>query len=91
MGQESDVSCVLMLEEAPSSTEIMQIDEVVAAGYNGPLYLVMQKHGLIFYRWYADGNTGQCSGAPSLMCADVGSFTQEYRDDTDSRPGGCCP
>ena len=23
------------------------------------------------------------------MCADVGSFTQEYRDDTDLRGGGC--
>jgi len=42
------------------------------------------------YRWYADGNGGQCGGgAPRFMCASVGSFTQEYSDDTDGRPGGC--
>ena len=42
------------------------------------------------YRWFADGSAGQCGGgAPRSMCADVGSFTQEYRDDTDSRGGGC--
>ena len=44
----------------------------------------------ICYRWYADGDGGQCGGgAPKLLCANVGSFTQEYRDDTDSRSGGC--
>ena len=42
------------------------------------------------YRWYADGNGGQCGGgAPREMCASVGSYTQEYRDDTDNRGGGC--
>ena len=44
----------------------------------------------ICYRWYADGDGGQCGGgAPSEMCAAVGSFTSEYRDDTDNRSGGC--
>ena len=44
----------------------------------------------VCYRWYADGDSGQCGGgAPTSMCASVGKFTQEYRDDTDSRGGGC--
>ena len=44
----------------------------------------------ICYRWYADGNGGQCGGgAPQEMCAPIGSYTQEYRDDTDNRSGGC--
>ena len=44
----------------------------------------------ICYRWYADGNGGQCGGgAAQLLCASVGSYTAEYRDDTDNRGGGC--
>ena len=44
----------------------------------------------ICYRWYADGNGGQCgAGAPASQCASIGDFTQEYRDDTDGRSGGC--
>ena len=44
----------------------------------------------ICYRWYADGNSGQCGGgAATELCATVGHFTSEYRDDTDGRGGGC--
>ena len=44
----------------------------------------------ICYRWYADGDGGQCGGgADELLCALVGSYTPEYRDDTDNRGGGC--
>ena len=44
----------------------------------------------ICYHWYADGDGGQYGGgAPTLICASVGSFTREYRDDTDNRRGGC--
>jgi len=44
----------------------------------------------ICYRWYADDDGGQCGGgAPKLICASVGKFTQEYTDDTDGRFGGC--
>ena len=44
----------------------------------------------ICYRWYADGDGGQCrGGAPKEMFAPVGTFTQEYRDDMDGRSGGC--
>ena len=44
----------------------------------------------ICYRWYADGDGGQCGGgADKLLCAEVGSYTPEYRDDTDNRGGGC--
>ena len=42
------------------------------------------------YRWYPDGDGGQCGGgAPREMCASVGSYTQYYRDDSDRRGGGC--
>ena len=48
------------------------------------------KNVQICYRWYADGNSGQCGGgAPASQCASIGKFTQEYRDDTDRRSGGC--
>ena len=44
----------------------------------------------VCYRWYADGNGGQCgAGAPAESCASVGSYTSVYRDDTDGRSGGC--
>ena len=45
----------------------------------------------ICYRWYADGNGGQCGleASEDIVCAHVGSFTAEYRDDTDDRGGGC--
>lgn len=44
----------------------------------------------ICYRWYADGDGGQCGGgAATELCAAVGHFTSEYRDDTDRRSGGC--
>ena len=44
----------------------------------------------VCYRWYADGDGGQCGGgAPAQMCAHVGTYTPEYRDDTDGRGGGC--
>lgn len=34
---------------------------------------------------YADGDDGQCGGgAAQLLCASVGSYTAEYRDDTDN-------
>ena len=47
-------------------------------------------HVQLCYTWYADGNAGQCGGgAPTEMCAQVGSFTEKYRDDTDGRSGGC--
>ena len=39
----------------------------------------------ICYRWYADGNGGQCGGgAAQLLCAPIGSYTAEYRDDIDN-------
>lgn len=47
----------------------------------------------VCYRWYADGDGGQCGGgAAQTLCAAVGSYTAEYRDDTDRRSGGrgCC-
>ncbi|RWS10239.1 perivitellin-2 67 kDa subunit-like protein, partial [Dinothrombium tinctorium] len=44
----------------------------------------------ICFRWKADGNSGQCGGgAPRETCSYVGSYTREYLDDTDNRPGGC--
>uniref|UniRef100_T1J0Y8 LNR domain-containing protein n=1 Tax=Strigamia maritima TaxID=126957 RepID=T1J0Y8_STRMM len=48
------------------------------------------KQTSICYRWFADGDGGQCgAGAPAESCAPLGSFTAVYRDDTDGRPGGC--
>jgi len=44
----------------------------------------------ICYRWYPDGDGGQCGGGVSRhLCANVNDFTQYYRDDTDRRGGGC--
>ncbi|XP_028408379.1 perivitellin-2 67 kDa subunit-like [Dendronephthya gigantea] len=44
----------------------------------------------ICYRWYPDGDGGQCGGgAARLLCARVGYHTPVYVDDTDSRSGGC--
>ena len=45
MGQENLVSCVLTLDKTLSSTEMIQITEVVAAGCNGALFLLVQQHG----------------------------------------------
>ncbi|XP_064650343.1 perivitellin-2 67 kDa subunit-like [Lineus longissimus] len=42
------------------------------------------------YKWYADGDGGQCGGGVgTLLCANVNGMTQYYRDDTDRRGGGC--
>ena len=44
----------------------------------------------ICYQWFADGDGGQCGGgADHILCAGVGNFTAEYRDNTDNRAGGC--
>ncbi|XP_005112978.1 perivitellin-2 67 kDa subunit [Aplysia californica] len=44
----------------------------------------------ICYRWYPDGNGGQCGGgARRELCAGINGFSGEYRDDTDNRGGGC--
>ncbi|RUS72664.1 hypothetical protein EGW08_019573 [Elysia chlorotica] len=44
----------------------------------------------VCYRWYPDGDGGQCGGGASrLLCAAVNQFSPEYRDDTDRRGGGC--
>merc|ERR1719204_1805940 len=44
----------------------------------------------ICYRWYPDGDGGQCGGGVSRhLCANVNNFTAYYRDDTDRRGGGC--
>ncbi|XP_070543114.1 perivitellin-2 67 kDa subunit-like [Ptychodera flava] len=44
----------------------------------------------ICYKWYADGDGGQCGGgAANELCASVNSYTAYYRDDTDGRGGGC--
>ena len=48
------------------------------------------KNVKICYRWYPDGNGGQCGGgAARELCATVGHYTPVYRDDTDGRGGGC--
>ncbi|XP_078693328.1 uncharacterized protein LOC144923024 [Branchiostoma floridae x Branchiostoma belcheri] len=42
------------------------------------------------YRWYPDGDGGQCGGgAARHLCANVDRMTPYYRDDTDNRGGGC--
>ncbi len=42
------------------------------------------------YKWRADGNGGQCgNGVANELCAHVDHYTTDYRDDTDSRGGGC--
>ena len=47
-------------------------------------------HTKFCYRWYPDGNGGQCgAGEPRDLCAYVNSYTLAYRDDTDNRGGGC--
>ncbi|KAK0060711.1 perivitellin-2 67 kDa subunit [Biomphalaria pfeifferi] len=44
----------------------------------------------VCYRWYADGDGGQCGGgAAQLLCAGVNQFSPNYRDDSDGRGGGC--
>ncbi|XP_070541628.1 uncharacterized protein [Ptychodera flava] len=44
----------------------------------------------ICYKWYADGDGGQCGGgAASELCAPVNTYTAYYRDDSDERSGGC--
>ena len=41
------------------------------------------------YRYYADGDGGQCTGPRSPLCASPDHYTVYYRDDTDGRAGGC--
>nr|XP_006817276.1 PREDICTED: perivitellin-2 67 kDa subunit-like [Saccoglossus kowalevskii] len=42
------------------------------------------------YRWYPDGDGGQCGGGVDrTLCAYANRWTTYYRDDTDGRSGGC--
>ncbi|KAK0060710.1 perivitellin-2 67 kDa subunit [Biomphalaria pfeifferi] len=44
----------------------------------------------VCYRWYADGDGGQCGGgAAKSLCAGVNEFLPNYLDNSDGRPGGC--
>lgn len=55
--------------------------------YNNPSWFNEVK---ICYRWYPDGDGGQCGGGASrLLCAPINRYTSEYRDDSDGRGGGC--
>jgi len=41
------------------------------------------------YEWLAEGDPGQCSAPSNRLCANVNERTAYYRDDSDSRRGGC--
>ena len=55
---------------------------------DAPLWMKNTK--LCLY-WSADGDAEeQCGeGVENTLCAGVGEWTEEYRDDTDGRAGGC--
>ncbi|KAH9512372.1 Perivitellin-2 67 kDa subunit [Bulinus truncatus] len=54
---------------------------------SAPLWMRTVK---ICFSWYPDGDGGQCGPAPSRdLCAVANQWTEYYRDDTDSRSGGC--
>jgi len=40
------------------------------------------------YKWYADGDGGQCGHHSNEYCAVTNQWTAYYRDDTDRQPGG---
>ncbi len=90
-----DMSCVLLWDPRQWSTEMIRTVVAVAAGCNGASYHPTAPHGFGKSRFatagmqMATGVNVHGGGAPSEMCAPVGSFTQEYRDDTDKRSGGC--
>lgn len=58
----------------------------IESPYSPPWFRRVQ----ICYRWYPDGNGGQCGGGVRReLCASVNKYTPVYRDDTDNRGGGC--
>ena len=97
---ESHVSCVLMLGEALSSTEMIQIDEQVAAGCNGALFLLVQQHGLEESKYAIVGmqmemqdsvveHRGQC--VPMLEVSLKSTEMILIPDLVDVECPGCCP
>ena len=100
-GQGSHVSCVLMLGETPSFTEMIQIVEAVAVECNGALFPLMQKHGLEVSKYVIagmqmemeDSVVGEHQGQYVLMLVvslkSTGMIqTQEV---VDVECHGCCP
>ena len=58
--------------------------------------LILNSGSRIMYRFAIGGtqmvtmlDSVQGGVAAQLLCASVGSYTAEYRDDTDNRSGGC--
>ncbi|XP_071128168.1 perivitellin-2 67 kDa subunit-like [Mytilus edulis] len=48
------------------------------------------KNVSICYKWGSESDGGQCgSGTSGVTCANVNSYTDYYKDDTDRRAGGC--
>jgi len=59
-------------------------------GIESPLSPGWFQNVKVCFRWYADGDGGQCrGGAPAESCASIGQYTTAYRDDSDKRSGGC--
>ena len=98
---ESHVSCVLMLGEALSSTEMIQIDEQVAAGCNGALFLLVQQHGLEMSKYVIVGMQMEMQGSvvgehqgQCVLMLEVSLKSTEMiltREVVDAGCHGCCP
>ncbi|CAG0903510.1 unnamed protein product [Darwinula stevensoni] len=68
--------------------EVEKLDEEIAEQTKIPAWFT--DGTTLCYRWYADGNGGQCGGgAAQLLCAKPSQMTSVYRDDSDNRGGGC--
>ena len=55
VGAEYHESCVPMLDQKPSSTEMTRIDDPVVAGCSGQSYLLMLNHGSRMSRYVIGG------------------------------------
>jgi len=78
----------LSKQDMPSHKIIQSLGTIIKTNLNPPSWFVYKTK--LCYRWYPDGDGGQCGGGVSrLTCANPDDMTSYYRDDTDRRSGGC--
>ena len=79
---------ILLSKEMPDHLSVQKLGYEIQHNISLPTWYKQDVQ--LCYRWYPDGDGGQCGGGASrLLCAHPGSMTGYYRDDTDGRGGGC--
>lgn len=75
---------VLSKQDMPLHTSVQSLGTIIKTNLNPPSWYVEKTKSC--YRWYPDGDGGQCGGgAARLLCANPGVMKSYYKDDTDKR------